>query len=176
MKKRFSRFCIFVVVVLVLGACARLRNSSDNEDVTTQEKTWETEEKTTKEETTTEADTTEEEKEITEAEVTEETEDIKATEEVTDNNTVSPEFKDTMDTYEEFFDEYIAFMQKYMNAGADDLLSMMNDYNKYLSKYSETMNKMDSINEDELTNADRLYYIEVTSRINEKLLKVAVTQ
>ena len=86
---------------------------------------------------------------------------------------VSPEFKKAMDSYEAFFDEYVKFMKKYMNADSDDMLSMASDYADYMKKYTETMEAMNEINEDELSTADALYYAEVNARISVKLLEVA---
>ena len=84
---------------------------------------------------------------------------------------VSVDFKAAMDSYEEFFDEYIAFMEKYNNS--DDPMSMMTDYLSYMQKYTDTMQKLEDIDEDSLSDADALYYLEVQSRITQKLLTVA---
>ncbi len=86
---------------------------------------------------------------------------------------VSPDFKKAMDSYEAFFDEYVKFMKKYMNADSDDMLSMASDYADYMKKYTETMEAMNEINEDELSTADALYYAEVNARISAKLLEVS---
>lgn len=37
-----------------------------------------------------------------------------------------------MDQYEEFFDDYIAFMKKYMSASSDDPMSMLGMLQDYL--------------------------------------------
>ena len=84
---------------------------------------------------------------------------------------VTPVFKEAMDSYEAFFDEYIAFMSKYVES--DDTTSMLADYTKYLTQYADTMSKMDAMNESELSAADSAYYIEVQTRITQKLLEVA---
>ena len=76
-----------------------------------------------------------------------------------------------MDSYEEFFDEYYEFMKKYTNS--DDATSMLTDYADYMAKYAETMEKMEAINQDELSTAEAAYYAEVSSRISQKLLEVA---
>ena len=86
---------------------------------------------------------------------------------------VSPDFKRAMDSYEAFFDEYVEFMKKYMNADSDDLVSMAGDYADYMKQYAETMEAMSEIDEDELATADALYYAEVSARIAAKLLEVA---
>ena len=78
-----------------------------------------------------------------------------------------------MDSYEAFFDEYIAFMEKYANSDGD--LSLLTDYMQYMAQYAETMESLESIDENELTTAELLYYSEVMGRISQKLLSVSVT-
>ena len=45
------------------------------------------------------------------------------------SDNVSPEFKKIMDTYEDFFNDYVDFMKKYNNS--TDIVSMATDYAKY---------------------------------------------
>lgn len=79
---------------------------------------------------------------------------------------LSPEFKEAMDSYEAFFDEYYAFMKKFKNAkNPSDLLS---DYNDYVARYSEMMEKMTALKE-ELSSDELAYYLEVSARITKKL-------
>lgn len=89
----------------------------------------------------------------------------------TGSNEVTPSFKETMDKYEAFFDEYVAFMKSYqenpMNA-----LSMLNEYTDMLTKYTEFYTEMSQLNTSDLPPADLAYYIEVTARIEKKLLEV----
>ena len=87
-----------------------------------------------------------------------------------DESKISPELKEAMDSYEAFIDEYIAFMNEYANS--NDTSSMLIDYLVYLEKFSETMEKLDAIDESELTAAEAFYYSEVMSRISQKLLSV----
>ena len=89
------------------------------------------------------------------------------------SNGIRQEFKDAMDSYEAFFDEYIAFMNKYNESDTDDMLEMMNDYTSYMTQYAETMEKLESVDTDELTAEEALYYTEVFSRITSKLLEIA---
>ncbi len=86
-------------------------------------------------------------------------------------NGVSADFKATMDSYEQFFDEYIAFMKKYEDGGSP--AGMLGDYLKYMAKYAETMTKFEAVDEDELSTADAAYYVEVQSRVTQKLLTAA---
>lgn len=82
-----------------------------------------------------------------------------------------PEFKQAMDSYEQFFDEYISFMERYKASDGTDL-GLLADYASYMQKYSEMMEAMDAWDEQEMNQAELAYYIEVTSRISQKLLAV----
>lgn len=83
---------------------------------------------------------------------------------------VRPEFKETMDSYELFFDEYISFMTKYTDSG--NPATMLIDYGKYMLQVKDTMKKMEALGDDDLNDAELLYYIEVTSRIYTKLAAI----
>ena len=141
---------------------------------TTEEPTTTTTEATTTT-TTTVAETSDEETE--EEEDTEETEeeglsadDIKKAIQDGDYSLVTPEFKKTMDSYEEFYDQYIKFMKKY-TSGKGDLSKMLKDYNKLMEKEQKWINKMDDIDVSELSVADDAYYLLVTARVEAKLAK-----
>ena len=81
-----------------------------------------------------------------------------------------PEFKETMDSYEAFFDEYCTFMKKYNSSS--NPTSMLSDYMNFMSRYTEAMTKIYEISDDEMNNAELLYYTEVMARINQKLLDI----
>ena len=87
-----------------------------------------------------------------------------------DSSQVDPNFKATMDSYEKFFDQYVDFMKKYKdsNYSAD----MLADYTKMMQQYSDTMTKMDSIDQSTLSSADDAYYLEVLGRVTQKLASV----
>lgn len=82
----------------------------------------------------------------------------------------SSNFKDMMDSYEKFIDEYIAFMKKYNNSS--DTTAMIEDYYNYIDKFSDFANKIDALDKDELSAEDYKYYIEVTTRVNKKLATI----
>ena len=86
-------------------------------------------------------------------------------------NGMRKEFKEAMDSYEAFFDEYCNFIKTY--ATSDNPLALMNDYLKFMEKYEETMSKLDEIDEEELNDAELKYYTEVMMRINQKLYDAA---
>ena len=84
-------------------------------------------------------------------------------------NGMRPEFKETMDSYEDFFDEYIALMDK-LEKDPDDMGALLKA-SSYIAKYTDLMEKLEKIEDDELSNADMAYYLEVTTRIYAKLAK-----
>ena len=87
-------------------------------------------------------------------------------------NGMRPEFKKAMDSYEEFFDEYIAFTKKYSDSDASDL-NLLADYVDYMEKYADTMADMEAWNSKEMNQEELNYYIEVQARISQKLLNAA---
>ena len=90
------------------------------------------------------------------------------------SDSVTPEFKKAMDKYEEFFDEYAEFMEKYANS--DNPASMMKEYTEYMTKYTETMQAFSECEDEEMTEADSLYYLEVQTRINQKLANINIPE
>ena len=88
-----------------------------------------------------------------------------------DPSQVSADFKASMDSYEQFFDQYVEFMKKYKDSG--DSISMLADYTKMMQQYTDTMNKLNAIDQNSLSAADEAYYLEVMGRITQKLVSVA---
>lgn len=85
---------------------------------------------------------------------------------------INQDFKEAMDSLEAYFDEYCRFMKKYKENPTD--LSLLAEYSNHLQKYADAMNRMNALKSDDLTNEELKYYIEVTSRINQKLLDAAL--
>jgi len=79
------------------------------------------------------------------------------------------QFKKTMDDYEAFMDSYCELVKKY-NA---DPATFMDEYLEMNQKYLVVMEELDEIDEDDLTDEELQYYLEVMNRINGKLLEVA---
>lgn len=86
------------------------------------------------------------------------------------NESISAEFKASMDAYEAFFDDYIAFMEKYSEE--DDSSEMLTDYLTFMAKYATAMSELDEINTEDLSTEEFEYYTQVMLRINQKLLEV----
>lgn len=84
---------------------------------------------------------------------------------------LSPEFKEAMDRYEAFMDEYVAFMKKYRENSTDP--SLLADYATYTGKYAEFVDSFGKWENEEMNTDEAIYYIEVQSRVNQKLLEVA---
>ncbi len=83
-----------------------------------------------------------------------------------------PEFKEAMDSYEDFFDEYCEFMKKYSES--DNALGMLADYTAFMAEYAKAMGELEDLENEEMNEAETAYYTEVMARINAKLLNIAV--
>ena len=74
-----------------------------------------------------------------------------------------------MDSYEDYFDKYIRVMTSLKNNPSN--LSMMQEYKEILETYADTMQKFEAIEESDLTPEEEAYYLEVSMRINQKLME-----
>ena len=92
-------------------------------------------------------------------------------EETSSDNGIDPDFKAAMDSYEEFFDQYVAIMKKYKQNPTD--LSILADYAKYMGQYADMMQKLEEWEDKDLNAAEAAYYADVFARITKKLLEVA---
>lgn len=81
--------------------------------------------------------------------------------------TVTPEFKEKLDGYEEFFNEYIKFLADYNKAS--DRTEMVSQLADYDARREETANALNAIDKSALSKEDALYYEDVTYRISKKL-------
>lgn len=84
---------------------------------------------------------------------------------------VRAEFKAALDGYEAFFNEYAEFMKSYNSASAST--GQLTQYLAMLSRYSEAMTALDELSEEDMNDAELIYYMEVMSRISAKLLEAA---
>lgn len=98
-------------------------------------------------------------------------EETESTDSDDDSGVLSPEFKKTMDDYEAWFDHYCEVMKKYEENPSDlELLSEMTDL---LSEETVMLDEMEKMDQSEMNAAELAYYLEVTARIEKKLLEVA---
>ena len=100
----------------------------------------------------------------------EESSTTETTEVSTDSNSIRPDIKEVIDSYETFMNDYCDFMTKYSES--DDVASMMADYADYMSKYTDMAKKFDDLENDNLNDAELSYYLEVQTRITQKLANV----
>ena len=83
---------------------------------------------------------------------------------------VDPDLKAFLDSYEEFVDEYVAFMKKYQ-ADPSNAIGMLGEYSEMMQKYADFADKIDKYNSNNLSTEDYKYYIEVTTRCAQKMLE-----
>lgn len=88
-----------------------------------------------------------------------------------DSALLSPEFKKTMDDYEAWFDHYCEVMKKYEENPSD--LEMLSEMTDLLSEEAVMLEEMEKMDQSEMNTAELAYYLEVTTRIEKKLLEVA---
>lgn len=84
---------------------------------------------------------------------------------------IRPEFKEMLDSYEAFFDEYIEFMELYEQNPGD--LTLLTKYMEYMTQYADVMEKLSAVEDEEMSDAELLYYIEVNNRITRKLAEAS---
>lgn len=87
-----------------------------------------------------------------------------------DSSDIRPEFKEAMDDYEEFYDEYCDFMKKYKENTTN--LKLAKEYVDMLIKLEEMQKSFDEWEDNDLNDAEMKYYIDVTARIEKKLIDV----
>ncbi len=85
---------------------------------------------------------------------------------------IRPSFKEALDSYEALMDKYIEFMENFDSDTASP--SVLLEYAQLLAQYTEAMSDIDNMDEQEMNDAELKYYIEVTSRVSQKLLDAAL--
>lgn len=89
---------------------------------------------------------------------------------VVDETYISPEFKEAMDSYEAFYDEYVEYLKAYNNDPTNaELLKGMSEL---LAREAEMTKKFDAWEDEDMTTAETAYYLEVHSRVLAKLAEV----
>lgn len=88
-----------------------------------------------------------------------------------DETSIRPEFKEAMDSYEAFFDEYVEVMKAYQEEPTNtELMMRMSDL---MAQEADMLAKFDAWESDEsMSTAETAYYLEVQSRIYAKLAEV----
>lgn len=85
-----------------------------------------------------------------------------------------PEFKEAMDSYEAFYNEYCDFMKKYAENPSD--MELLSSYADMLTKAAEASEKFEAWEDNELNDTEMKYYLDVSNRIAKKLLEVSVSE
>lgn len=103
--------------------------------------------------------------------------DSEAESETSSDNTelvdgMRPEFKNAMDSYEEFMNEYCDFMEKYAKSDGTDV-GLLADYADYMSKYADVVESFEAWDDEEMNAVETAYYLDVQTRISKRLLEVA---
>lgn len=83
-------------------------------------------------------------------------------------NGMRPEFKEAMDAYEEFYDEYCELLTKYDQNPSD--LTLLMQYTELLEKSEEMDEVFEKWDDEELNRAELTYYLEVNDRVLRKLM------
>jgi len=82
-----------------------------------------------------------------------------------------PEFKEAMDNYEAFCDEYCELMKKYKEDPTDTTL--ITEYADMVSKFANLEEEIDAWEDEDLSGEELKYYIEVSGRVSQKLVDAA---
>lgn len=85
-------------------------------------------------------------------------------------SSLRPEFKEAMDSYEAFCDEYCDFMMQYKENPSD--LKLLAGYSDMLIKLSEMEESFEAWEDEDLSKEELAYYVEVTNRVAQKLLEI----
>jgi len=86
-------------------------------------------------------------------------------------NKIGSDFKEAMDSYETFMNDYVEFMKKYQAKPTD--LNLLSDYTDYMSKYTKFVSDFEKWENDDLNTEELAYYLDVQTRVTKKLLEVA---
>lgn len=84
---------------------------------------------------------------------------------------IRPEFKEAMDSYKATVDAYCDFMKSYDSSNVE----MLAKYTKLYAQYMDTMSKLDDIDEQELSDEEDAYYLQIMSEINQELIETGLS-
>ena len=141
--KKYIAIIVALILILTIVGCAKEDTAPAEQETTTEES-------------------------LDSAEATEEADE---TDDSSDSGIISPEFKETMDNYEAWFDHYCDVMKRYQEDSSDlELLSEMTDL---LAEETTMLEEMENMDQDDMNAAELAYYLEVTARIEKNLLEVA---
>ena len=87
-----------------------------------------------------------------------------------DDNELSTDFKEAMDSYEKFMNEHIDFMKEYQESDGTDM-SLLSEYSEYMNKYTKVCEDFADWEDKDMNSSETAYYVEVQTRVNQKLLE-----
>lgn len=97
--------------------------------------------------------------------------ETQAPEQKEDATGMRPEFKEAMDKYEAFYEEYCNVLQKYSENPMD--MTLLTEYSNLMAKAVEVDEAFEKWGDEDLTNEELKYYLEVNTRVMQKMLDVA---
>ncbi len=149
--KKIITIAVILILVLAWGGCTKDKAAPAENTTTTEDS----------------IDTSEENAETSEAaDSSDDSDDADS-----DSGIISPEFKQTMDDYEAWFDHYCDVMKRYQEDSSD--LELLSEMTELISEEATMFDEMENMDQDEMNTAELAYYLEVTARIEKKLLEVA---
>lgn len=171
--KKKSKKGLIIAAVVILALCLLVGISNMKKDGTSDTSDDYTEEETLSEKTESEEEEKNNTSDVEEDNEEEEPEsqEPESSETAKDNDGVDPELKAFLDSYEAYMDEYIEFMKKYQS-DPNNMVSMLKEYSEMMVKYADFAEKVDAYDTDKMSPADAKYYIEVTSRVTQKMMGI----
>lgn len=168
-KKPFYKKVWFVILVIIVAIGVISSNGDDSEEKTNEKNDVTIEQSQDNESAS--VDTNQDN-------VAADTNEENSTSNETTNNESSglvdgmrPEFKEAMDSYEAFYDEYCDFMKKYKANPTD--MTLLGEYTNMVSKLADMDAKFNAWDESTMNAAELKYYAEVNNRVAQKLLEVS---
>lgn len=86
---------------------------------------------------------------------------------------IRPEFKEMLDNYEVFVNDYCDFLERFEDTDDTGKLEMMNEYSEITTKYYDTAASMQEISQEDLTADEMSYYAEVMGRCSARMIQVS---
>ena len=82
-----------------------------------------------------------------------------------------PEFKEAMDSYEEFYEEYCEVLKKYMEDPTD--MAVLTEYSDLMQQSIEVAEKFEEWDNGDLNTEELKYYVEVNGRVTQMLVEAS---
>ncbi|MBQ8996197.1 MAG: hypothetical protein IJ091_10325 [Oscillospiraceae bacterium] len=153
---KFKVLAVLLILTLSLTACGSVKSSLTNDSRTEE----------TKQETESHVVEKPEEPQVTE----QETHDEVQQEEVTEtSNEIRSEVKEAIDSYASFIDDYCEFLENYDSTNVLQLAQ----YAEMMSTYADMAVKFEAIENEDLNDAEALYYAEISLKCSQRLLETS---